>query len=382
MIFCYNIMKKEKAMDLKQFIIDKSKELNIDIIGFTDCNPLINLKDYLITRKVENKEIEFEEKDIEKRINPKYTFPNCKSIIVIAMSYNNNFNELSDYKLKGRLSKSTWGIDYHQVLKNKMEELIKEIRQKTDFSYEYYVDTGPLIDRELAKKAGIGYYGKNSSIINDEYGSFIFIGYILTDLDINISNIEVPNKCGDCDLCIKACPTGALEGSWKFNPKKCVSYLTQTKEKIPYELRSKIGNKIYGCDTCQLACPKNKKIKIPNHWEFIPEQTKAYMNIEELLNISNKEFKRKYGQMAGAWRGKNILKRNAIIVLGNTRDKENLKVLLPLLKDQSPMIREYTAWSILNIDFSYGREVIERTIEIEKEISTKLEMENLIEYFK
>ncbi len=96
-----------------------------------------------------------------------------------------------------------------------------KLKKEVDFSHKYYIDTGPLIDRELAKRAGgIGYYGKNSSIINDKYGSFIFIGYILTDLDIDISNEEIPNKCGDCNLCIKACPTGALEGDYKFNPKK------------------------------------------------------------------------------------------------------------------------------------------------------------------
>ena len=367
-------------MNLKQFIINKSKKLNIDIIGFTDCSPLANLEDYLITRKVENKEIEFEEKNIEKRINPKYTFSNCKSIIVIAISYNNDFNEMPDYKLKGRLSKSSWGMDYHKVLKYKIEGLIGEIKKEIDFSYKYYIDTGPLIDRELAKRAGIGYYGKNSSIINDKYGSFIFIGYILSDLDINTSNKEIPNKCGACNLCIKACPTGALEGAYKFNPKKCISYLTQTKEKIPYELRSKIGDKIYGCDTCQLACPKNKDIIIPSHVEFIPEQTKGYMDIEEILNISNKEFKNKYGSMSGAWRGKNILKRNAIIVLGNTKDRKNLKLLLPLLKDPNPMIREYTAWAILNIDYSYGKEIVKKAIKLEPEEIVKLEMENLLEF--
>ena len=365
-------------MNLKQFIINKSKELNIDIIGFTNCEPLDNLKDYLITRKAENKEVEFEEKDIEKRINPKLTFQGCKSIIVIAMSYNNDFNETPDYKLKGRLSKSSWGMDYHKVLQSKIENLIIEIKKEVDFSHKYYIDTGPLIDRELAKRTGIGYYGKNSSIINDKYGSFIFIGYILTDLDIDISNEEIPNKCGDCNLCIKACPTGALEGDYKFNPKKCISYLTQTKEKIPYELRSKMGDKIYGCDTCQLACPKNKNIIIPNHEEFIPKITKGYMDIEEIFNISNKEFKKKYGNMSGAWRGKNILKRNGIIVLGNTKDRKNLKLLLPLLKDPNPMIREYTAWAILNIDYSYGKEVAEKAIKSEVDDLVKLEMKNLL----
>lgn len=366
---------------MKQLIIDKSKELNIDLIGFTDCSPLINLEDYLINRRENQIEVEFEEKDMERRIYPKTTFPNCKSIIVIAMSYNNDFNQIPDYKLKGRISKSSWGMDYHRVLKDKIEKLIEEIQKEEGFSYVYYVDTGPLIDRELAKKAGIGYYGKNCSIINDGYGSFIFIGYILTDLDINTSYGEVSSKCGSCNLCIKACPTGALEGSYKFNPKKCISYLTQTKEKIPYEMRSKIGNKIYGCDTCQLVCPKNKDIIVPNHMEFLPRDTKGYLDIEEILSISNREFKNKYGNMAGAWRGKNILKRNAIIVLGNTKDRKNLKLLLPLLKDPNSMIREYTAWAILNIDYSYGKEVVEKAIEIEVESSTKLEMEGLVKYF-
>ena len=256
--------------------------------------------------------------------------------------------------------------------------VVRVIKKEVDFSHKYYIDTGPLIDRELAKRTGIGYYGKNSSIINDKYGSFIFIGYILTDLDIDISNEEIPNKCGDCNLCIKACPTGALEGDYKFNPKKCISYLTQTKEKIPYELRSKMGDKIYGCDTCQLACPKNKNIIIPNHEEFIPKITKGYMDIEEIFNISNKEFKKKYGNMSGAWRGKNILKRNGIIVLGNTKDRKNLKLLLPLLKDPNPMIREYTAWAILNIDYSYGKEVAEKAIKSEVDDLVKLEMKNLL----
>ncbi len=108
-----------------------------------------------------------------------------------------------------------------------------------DFNYRYFVDTGPLIDRELARKAGIGYYGKNCSIINDEYGSFIFIGYILTDMDISIDSPILENSCGECELCLKACPTGALEGPYLFNPKRCISYLTQTKDRIPYELREK-----------------------------------------------------------------------------------------------------------------------------------------------
>ncbi len=336
-------------MDLKEYIVNKSKELNIDLIGFTDCEPFYNLKDYLIERKRDNKQTEFEEEDIDKRINPKLIFPECKTIIAIGLSYNTTFNEKPDYKIKGILSKSSWGIDYHIVLKNRINMLIKEIEKVTDFKYKYFVDTGPLLDREIARKSGIGYYGKNCSIINDEYGSFIFIGYILTDLQIDEYSTPTENKCGDCDLCLKACPTKALEGPYRVNPKKCLSYLTQTKNTIPYELREKMGTRIYGCDTCQIVCPKNKGIKIPNHPEFIPNKTKGYMDIEELLTISNSEFKKKYGHMAGSWRGKNILKRNGIIAIGNMGNKENIQLLKSLLNDPNSAIREYVLWAMERI---------------------------------
>ena len=117
------------------------------------------------------------------------------------------------------------------------------------------MDTGPLVDRNLSYTSGMGYYGKNTLMISEEYGSYFFIGYIITDLDIEKDKI-LKSQCGSCTRCLKYCPTGALEGPYKLNPKKCISYLTQTKEKIPYELRESMGAKIYGCDTCQDVCPK------------------------------------------------------------------------------------------------------------------------------
>lgn len=336
-------------INLKNYIINKSKELNIDIIGFTDCEPLLDIKDYLINKKKDNKYTEFEEEDLEKRINPKLILPNCKSIIVIGISYNIDYKIEKVINIKGTLSKSSWGLDYHKVLKNKIEDLIKEIKEKKDFQYRYFVDTGPLVDRELAKKAGIGYYGKNSSIINKDYGSFIFLGHILTDLEIKKEPRIIEEDCKDCTLCIQACPTNALESPYRLNPIKCISYLTQTKDIIPEEFRHKMGMKIYGCDTCQLVCPKNKEIKKSHHSEFIPLQTRGIVDIEELLNMSNRQFKEKYGHMAGSWRGKNVLKRNAIIALGNMKNKKNLPLLKKELKKGNEFLREYILWAINKI---------------------------------
>lgn len=368
-------------MDIKQYIIRKSNELDIDMVGFTDCKPLLNIREYLMERKRKDRETEFEEEDIRRRIDPKVIFPECKAIIVISMSYNNEFS-MGPKKLPwGKLSKSSWGLDYHIILRKKMDKLIDEIQRKKKFNYKSFVDTGPLVDRELAKNAGIGYYGKNCSVINPKYGSFIFIGYILTDLDMKIDSTILKEDCGDCVLCLKACPTGALESSYRLNPKRCISYLTQTKERIPYDLRRHMGNSIYGCDICQKVCPKNKGISMGNHEEFIPTENKSYIDIGDILSISNREFNTRYSSMAGSWRGRNIWRRNGIIALGNTKDKIYLPMLKPFLKDPSPMIREYTAWAILNIDYKHGMVWIRDILEYEGDKIVKLEIERLIDYF-
>lgn len=368
-------------MDLKKYIIEKSKELNIDIIGFTDCSPFIDLKDYLMERREKELETEFEEKNLRLRISPKEIFSECESIIAIGVSYNVDFDGMPDFKMRGKLSKSSWGIDYHMVLKRKIQLLIDEIKKIEDFKYMFFVDTGPLIDREIANRCSLGWYGKNCSIINDEYGSFIFIGYILTDLKIE-KDCPISSQCGDCDLCLRYCPTGALEGPYKFNPKKCISYLTQTKDKIPYELRDKMGMKVYGCDTCQLVCPKNKEAKKGREKSFVPDITRGYIDIEEIFNMTNREFKEKYGSMAGSWRGKNILKRNCLIALGNMKDVNNIEFLEKVLKESSPMIREYAAWAILNTNINLGMNIVESLMEKEKDVYVKKEMDNLLNYFK
>lgn len=329
-------------MDIKDFIMEKARQVNIDLIGFTDGDPMTNLKDILLARQA----TEFEEGQIEKRIDPSLTLKNCKSIIVCGLSYKNDFTIKRPKEAHGILSKSSWGLDYHRVLKDRLEKLILHLKDIGDFDYKYFVDTGPLVDRELAKKAGLGYYGKNCSLINPDYGSFIFIGYILTSLDLEGETEVLASQCGDCNLCLRACPTGALEAPYKLNPRKCISYLSQVKD-IPQALRPKLQNKIYGCDTCQDVCPKNKDIIVPNHKEFIPEVTKGIVYIEELFKMSNREFSDKYGSMAGAWRGLNNLRKNGLINLLNMKYENSRDIIRYLENSESKLLKEYIDWSLI-----------------------------------
>lgn len=322
-----------------------AENLKIDICRITNTEKIDRNIKWLEDRIKKDYTTEFEEKDIDYRTDPLFLMEDCNSIIVIAISYNIQNGYEKKYPLKGNLSRSSWGTDYHIVLKEKMDQLVEEMNKINKFKHKSFVDTGPLIDRELAYKSGIGYYGKNCSIINPEYGSFIFIGYILTDLKLEFDK-NIREECGNCNICLESCPTGALELPYKLNPKKCISYLTQTKENIPDEYRKKMGKKIYGCDTCQLVCPKNRDVTKSEREEFQPKITGGNFNIEELLSVSNREFKNKYGHISASWRGRNILKRNAIIALGNMKDEKNLHLLEDELDSQSKMIREYSEWAI------------------------------------
>lgn len=347
-------------MDLKEKIINYSRDIQIDLIGFTDLGPFEDLRQILIKRRQEGKFSAFEEKDIDLRVDPKKTLSSGKSIIVIGLSYYIDEEKIGDQrpaKFHGRLARTAWGRDYHLVLMDKLERLAKFIHSQYDgFQYKAFVDTGPLVDRYLANRAGIGFYGYNSTIINQDYGSWIFLGYMITNIGLEKDRSLWDKTCLQCRLCIRHCPTSAIEGAYQFNANKCLSNILQDKKPIPEEVRPLIGNQIYGCDICQDVCPHNKDIKEMTTREFIPGKLSNKVDLIELLQISNKEFNYLYRDNASGWRGKKLLQRNAIIALGNSKSKEALAYLRPLLKDIRPDIREVAAWALDNIGAHVARD--------------------------
>lgn len=327
-----------------ELIKNLALELGLDLIGFTDITPLNRIKNKLKDRVDKKLNTEFEASDLQKRIDPKKIMGEANSIIVVGFPYfyaNFNGNDSKD-SLFGKLSRSSWGMDYHLVIKKYLQKLVDELSQYEKFDYSIITDTSPLVDREIAYKAGIGYYGKNTSIINQTYGSFIFIGYILTDLYLDKYNSPIESQCGDCDICMRSCPGKAIEEPYKLNPKKCISYLTQTKKYLDEEESKKMGINIYGCDICQMVCPKNINTKESTFDEFKPYKTNGVVDIKEILIMSNEEFKNKYGDMAGSWRGKNVLVRNAIIALENIGYIDD-EIVEYLMENKSELLKPYIA---------------------------------------
>ncbi|MDI9476517.1 MAG: tRNA epoxyqueuosine(34) reductase QueG [Natronincolaceae bacterium] len=341
-------------MDLKEKIIDHSKHIGIDLIGFTDAGPFEDLRQILTERKEQGKLSGFEEKDIELRVDPKKTLQGARSIIVIAMSYYIDKEKLQgdeNPRFYGELARIAWGKDYHIVLMDKLEGLAEFIAKEYDgFEYESFVDTGPLVDRYLANRAGIGFYGYNSAIINENFGSWIFLGYMITNIPLEGDKPLTDKNCLGCNLCIEHCPTSAIEGPYEFDANKCLSNILQQRKLVSKEVLPIIGNKIYGCDICQDVCPHNLDIREMTAEEFMPVGLSERADLIRLLQVSNREFNSLFGENAAGWIGKKALQRNAIIALGNSKDKDAIPYLKPLLKDIRPDIRKITIWALYNID--------------------------------
>lgn len=172
------------------------------------------------------------------------------------------------------------------------------------------------------------------------------LGEILTDIEIE-PDTPMENRCDGCGRCIKACPTGALMAPFQINPHRCLSYITQMRGFIPEEFRRPLGNRIFGCDTCQEACPNNRNVKIPNHREFAPDMP-LERDLEKLAKLSKQDFNKVFRDTAVGWRGRNVIRRNAVCAIGNCKDVNTIKLLESLTKDLSETVREQARWSLTN----------------------------------
>lgn len=285
------------------------QERGLDTIGIAPIGPYEELRKILEYKVKENLITGMEEPDIEKRINPKLIMEDAQSIIVCAFPY------YVQNEYQSNISQYCYGVDYHLVIRDKLNNICEEIKANDkNFKYEVFADNGPLVDRYLAYLSGVGYYGINNNIITDKYGSYVFIGYIVNNYDIESDN-PMNKTCMNCNKCVNYCPGNALEGNYQMNPKKCVSFITQKKDDLTAEEIEKMkkNKSVFGCDICQKVCPHNKGICESNIEEFT---TNLITNLdeEEINNISNKEFRRRYKDRAFSWRGRKIIKRNMDIL--------------------------------------------------------------------
>lgn len=369
---------------LKEDIINYSKTIGIDKIGFTSTNPFAEMKARLKMQQDAGYQSGFEKGTIEERTEPKLHLNDAESIIAIAVAYPSRIKDRVANKRgqrRGSFCRASWGNDYHVVLNERLELLTAFIAARVPgFRSRSMVDTGELSDRAVAERAGIGWSGKNCMIITPEFGSYVYLGEMITNLPFPPDQ-PIDDNCGDCTLCIDRCPTGALVAPGRLNAQNCLAFITQTKGFMSDEYRGKIGNQLYGYDNCQVVCPKNRRIDSHLHAELEPDPELVKPELLPLLSMSNREFKNKFGMIAGSWRGKKPIQRNAIIALAHYKEEAAVDELIRLMnEDPRPVIRGTAAWAIGKIARPDSYQAIRAAKEKETDPEVIVEMKKGLAY--
>lgn len=312
------------------------------------------------------------------RRDPHELVPWAQSIISVGMNYYTPFTrpEMPDSS-EGWISRYAWGDDYHELIKARLERLLDDIRGLCTEPVEgrAFVDSGPVLERDFAGVAGLGWIGKNTHLISPKRGSWFFLGELFVDLPL-VYDRPMRDRCGQCDLCLKACPTNAFVGPYVLDARRCISYLTiELKGAMPRHLRPLVGNHIFGCDICQEVCPYNVKAQATAEAAFGPRSGLLAPQLIPLLSLTEVEFRQRF-------RGSPILRakrrgflRNVAVALGNLKCQEAVPALIAALDDVEPLVRGHAAWALGEIRTSAAMTALQRRsqLEIHPEVCTEID---------
>jgi epoxyqueuosine reductase len=287
-----------------------------------------------------------------RRASLRSVFPWARSVIVCAVNYNTAqpySTEVNDPS-RGWISRYAWSPeDYHDSVLRRVRELETKFKAlcagDTPIETRSYVDTGPLVERVYARYAGVGWIGKNTCVINQAMGSWLFLAVIVTSIELS-PDVPAPDRCGTCTRCIEACPTEALIAPYELDANKCISYLTIEKRgRIPEELRAGMGHQVFGCDICQDVCPWNRKAPASEMPEFQPREGLVSPALAWLAEISEEEFRKQFRGSPVKRTKRAGLRRNALIAIGNSKNRELLSVIERACEDAEPIVADAAKWA-------------------------------------
>lgn len=287
---------------------------------------------------------------IQKRVDPQVIMPEARSIVVVGMNYYPG-DFPSTTQTKGRVSRYAWGVDYHDVMMTMLQQLADRIAAQAGkpVAHRAYVDFGPVMERELAQRAGLGWFGKNTNLIHPTLGSYVFLGELLLDLELDADAPFTEDRCGSCTACLDACPTGALVAPHVLDARRCISYLTiEHRGAIPQVLRPRMGDWVFGCDVCQAVCPWNQRFARPVDPSIL-EPKRPTLDLVELLALDEQAF-RAHFRRTPLWRPRRAgLLRNAAVALANLGAPAAIPALERASYDESPLVAEHAVWALEQI---------------------------------
>jgi len=288
----------------------------------------------------------------QRRLQPRLILPECRSILVLAIPYA-PARAAQVPPLQGRVAAYAWGEDYHQVLLPRLRALVTFLERELGRSVasRYYTDTGAVLERELAQRAGLGWIGKNSCLINPRFGSYLFLAEIFLDVALPPDEPFTADYCGTCHRCLDACPTACLLPNRTLDARRCISYLTiENREAIPVEIRPCLGNWVFGCDVCQMVCPWNRFAGETVEAAFAPRPEFQQVDLEREMLLTEQEFKRRFKNSPLRRARYAGYLRNIAVALGNSHDRAARAALLAALPTADALVREHILWALEQIE--------------------------------
>ena len=369
---------------LSQQIQKRAHELGFELIGITPAEQSQTIERY--REWIENGyagKMGYLERHLPLKEDTRRLLQEAKSVISLAMNYYtiDTPEALAEDPSRGQISRYAWGDDYHDVIRERLLHLVDFIKTtgETHLKSRVFVDSGPVLEREYAQKAKLGWIGKNTNLINWRSGSWYFLAEILVSIDFEPETETLRGSCGTCTKCLEACPTDAFIEPNVLDSRLCISYLTiELKDSIPKELRSKMGNLIFGCDICQEVCPWNSKAVSTDEPAFQPRDGNLAPELLSLVNMTQTEFSEKYkGSPIKRAKRRGFL-RNVIVAIGNWGSRAAMPALKKALVDDEPLIRGHAAWALGQIGGKQAEQVLQTHRQLENDAEVTLEIQDAL----
>jgi epoxyqueuosine reductase len=342
-------------MALTERIRQRAHDLGFDLVGITPARPTPHLDAYRswLAQGYHGEMGYMARPDrVRRREDPARIMSGVRSIICVGLNYYSGTppTDLRRDPSRGLISNYAWGLDYHDLMIPRLEELaaFASAEAGRKVAYRVYVDTGPVLERAYAADAGLGFIGKNTCLIHPKMGSWLFLGEILLDFELDPTPGKVSASCGTCKRCLDACPTGALVAPYVLDARRCISYLTiELKGPIPHELRPLMGNWIYGCDVCQAVCPWQRFARPTEEQSFYADEPHhTAPALLDLIEMGEEAFRRRYGGTPLSRIRRRRLLRNTAVALGNWGDERAVPALVSALTDVESLVRGHAAWAL------------------------------------
>ena len=342
------------ADKMKEQLVSFAREIGFDSCRVAKCDPPLHAREFRDwLRDGAAGEMNYMQRGEEKRCDPQKVLPGARSVIVLALNYFQGGGASQRKAATGRIARYAWGDDYHDVIAAKLDKIDNFLRE-LDGTQKCYVDTGPVLERDYAAQAGTGWHGKSTMLLNEQLGTWFFLAEILTTLELP-ADPPARDRCGTCERCITACPTGAITGPHRLDARRCISYLTiELKGAIPLEFRPLIGDRIFGCDDCLDACPWNRFAKVSNESAFAARSSTMAMRLRDYLKLSDLEFRALFRNSPIKRIKRRGFLRNVCVALGNVGDDSDLPALEQSVSDSEPLIAEHARWAIEQIRARHG----------------------------